>query len=108
MSREKTPTRTSPYRGVSFHSRDGLWRMKITAGSRQLTWPTYFRKPETAARVFDVACQFIRGPDAVLTFDGEPPPEVPRAMVKQWLIEQSDRDEDDPEVFSIGGRVLYL
>jgi hypothetical protein len=60
--------------------------MKITAGSRHLTWPTYFDDPEEAARVFDVAAQYIRGPDAVLNFDGQPPPRIPRAEIRQWLL----------------------
>ena len=38
-----------------------------------LYWPTRFYEPEDAARIWDVMAVYLRGPDAELNFDGEPP-----------------------------------
>ncbi len=95
MGREFVRTNKNPYRGVSWHARDGGYRMKITSGSRHLTWKKTFRvkgkdgvpdPAEAAAKVYDVAAQYLRGPDAVLNFDGEAHPAFPCARVKAWLL----------------------
>ena len=102
MPREFVRTDKNPYRGVSWHARDGGYRMKITLGRRHFTWKKLFQvkddvpdPAEAAARVYDVAAQYLRGPDAILNaaefpelFDGTPHPAFPRACVQAWLIER--------------------
>lgn len=74
------------YRGVGYHRRDGHFLVKIKSGGRVFYLKTY-HSAEVAARVYDAAAVILHGPQAKLNFDGQPPPSIPRARVRQWLIE---------------------
>jgi hypothetical protein len=74
------------YRGVSWHARDKKWRVKVKSHGRHFHLGNYDDQ-ETAARVFDVAAAEIHGPNAVLNFDGSPPPHIPKAVIIQRLID---------------------
>jgi len=95
MPREFVRTDKNPYRGVSWNIRDEYFRMKINAGSRQLTWNGKFQDPTIPARIYDQAAILLRGPDAKLNadevpehFDGTAHPDFPAPLVYRWLVEQ--------------------
>lgn len=79
---------SSKYRGIS-HLKSGRhtgWRAQIGSGhDRVVAWPRAFATPEEAARVYDVMAIYVRGPDAKLNFDGQPPVGVSRAEIKNFL-----------------------
>ncbi len=98
MPREFVRTAKNPYRGVSWNIRDECFRMKINAGSRQLTWNGKFQEPKIPARIYDQAAILLRGPDAKLNadefpgdFDGTAHPDYPRVAVKKWLLDHGVR-----------------
>lgn len=65
----------SKFRGVSFHSGNGRFIAKTSARTRKSRSVTigYFDDEESAARAFDVAACYLRGPMANINFDGSPP-----------------------------------
>ena len=74
------------YRGLDYHRRDRHWLVKIKSGGRVFYLKTY-HDPQVAARVYDAAAVILHGPNAKLNFDGTPPPAIPRARIRQWLLE---------------------
>lgn len=62
------------------------YQAQIKIHGKVITWPLRFEKPEDAARVWDVMAIYLKGPDAVLNFDGRPPPSMTRAEIKLYLI----------------------
>ncbi len=103
MARPHIPTDTSPYRGVHWDKTKGsrgAWKAKTTTtlgDVSQLTWPHAFpaHKAEDAARVVDVMALFLRGPDAILSFDGSPPATISRADILGFLLGRPDITKDD-------------
>lgn len=76
------------YRGVTrmVPPRGERYQAQIKHRGRVITWPRRFERPEDAARLWDVLCIYLRGPDAVLNFDGQPPVGVDREEVKAFLV----------------------
>lgn len=90
----------SKYHNVYWYRRTGRWLVKLHARSNRSGKATinlgYYQDEEVAARVSDVAELLVRGPDARLNFDGQPPPNVPRAQIVAELLDKgvilSDHD----------------
>jgi hypothetical protein len=59
----------------------------LIPGKTNLAWSTYFDEPEDAAHVRDVMEQFLRGPDAVISLDGQPPANITKAEILQQLLD---------------------
>lgn len=72
------------YRGVSWHARNQRYVAKTHAQGRYVTLG-YFDLPEDAARFYDCADRFLRGPDSRPNFDGLPPPGYTVAQVYDML-----------------------
>ena len=82
--RQNQPSAKQPmrkYRGVAWHAGHGKWVAKLHGNGRYVTLG-YYDDPEYAARVYDCASKLIRGPDAVLNFDGLPPTDMTSAEVR--------------------------
>ncbi len=75
------------YRGVSWHKLRQKFRVKIKRASKDFNLG-YYRDSKKAARIYDCAALMLHGADAVLNFDGQPPPEVSRAVIVGKLMEQ--------------------
>ncbi len=72
------PPLPAKYHGVTL-DRSGRhatapWRAQIRVDShRVVAWRVRYERAEDAARVYDVMALALRGPAAVLNFDGQPP-----------------------------------
>ena len=79
------PTKPVKYRGVAWHPGHQKYVAKTHAQGRYVTLG-YYDSAEDAARVFDVASHFLRGPNANLNFaDCLPPPNMTTAEVYDML-----------------------
>lgn len=65
-------TKSPSYRGVSWHARNKKWVAKTHAQGRYVTLG-YYDTAEDAARIYDCAARYLRGPNANFNFDGLPP-----------------------------------
>lgn len=76
------------YRGVTRHKRDRYWRVRLKKHGEYfyLKHCQTLRSAETAARVYDVAADYLHGPDAILNFDGSPPAGIAKAEIFGWLL----------------------
>jgi hypothetical protein len=79
------PEKPRRYRGIVWHAGHQKWVAK-THGNGCYVTLGYYDDPEYAARVYDCAAKLIRGPDAVLNFDGLPPPDMTSAGVRDLLV----------------------
>lgn len=103
MARPHVPTATAPYRGVHWDKSKGsrgAWKAKTSSRLgpvRHVTYPHAFpaHKAEDAARVVDVMALYLRGPDAILSFDGSPPATISRAEILGFLLGRPGITEDD-------------
>ena len=75
MESPAPPSNRTPFRGVTWHNHGKKYRVKVRNYGRFFYFG-YYADPEVAARVYDAAAAMVHGPDAVLNFDGHPPPEV--------------------------------
>ncbi len=73
------------YCGVYYHKRAQLYMAQIKQHGRW-HYLGYYRDPEDAARVRDVAALRLQGPDAKLNFDGKPPRGITHQQILNRLI----------------------
>lgn len=78
---------TRSYHGITqvVPAKNCRYQAQIKHRGRVIVWPRRFQRAEDAARVWDVMACYLRGPDAQLNFEGEPPAGVDRAEVKAFL-----------------------
>jgi hypothetical protein len=76
------------YRGVSYHKRDSYYRVKLKRNGIEhfLIGAQTLKNAEVAARIYDVAARYLHGPDAILNFDGDPPPGMTRTEILDMLM----------------------
>lgn len=73
------------YRGVTWiGQRHQKWAAQVKYQGRLYNLGHY-DTPEVAARVRDVGAKLIQGGDAALNFDGQPPPGVTEADIRQRI-----------------------
>jgi hypothetical protein len=91
------------YRGVVYHRRDGYYRVKLKKHGTEyfLANAQTLDSPETAARIYDVAAEYLHGPDAVLNFNGDPPPGISKGEILHWLLKTLEKR-------GIPGSTLYV
>jgi hypothetical protein len=87
------PPRPPKYHGVtrdrSARHAAAPWRAQIRVDSHTVVcWPVRYERPEDAARVYDVMALVLRGPDANLNFDGQPPVELLVIDIHTFLVEK--------------------
>lgn len=74
------------YHGVVWRgNKQKAYRVKVRKGNA--VFYKEFKDAEVAARVYDCAARMVRGPDAKLNFDGEPPAHISKAQIRQWLLD---------------------
>lgn len=80
-------TKKSRFRGIAWHEGHKKWVAKTHAQGRYVTLG-YFDAEEAAARMYDCAARYLRGPNANLNFDGLPPPGITTPEVYHLLRER--------------------
>ncbi len=80
------------YRGVSWHKLRKMFRVKCFGRGKHFNMG-YFADPEIAAKVYDCTAVLLHGAEAVLNFDGEPPHEIPKAVIVKKLLDQGAERE---------------
>ena len=79
------PSNRTPFRGVTWHKHAQKYRVRLRKRG-PFYYLGYYADPEVAAMVYDAAAAMVHGPDAVLNFDGRPPPEVPLHEITAKLV----------------------
>jgi len=83
---------SSKYRGVvkdrSGRHEGAPWRAQIRVDHQVIGWPVRFEQPEDAARVYDVMALTLRGPNAKLNFDGQPPVGILVVDIQTFLCDR--------------------
>ena len=87
MEDYRSEDRRARFRGVSWHKRNGRYRVKLKTHGRHV-FLGYYDDPRVAARVYDVAATMVHGSDAQLNFDGKPPATIPKAAILQLLLDK--------------------
>jgi len=85
LMHEKPAVKTKRLRGIAWHAGHKKWVAKLHANGRYVTLG-YYDDPERAARIYDCASKLLRGPDAVLNFDGLPPVDMTSADIRDLLV----------------------
>jgi len=86
-------TACTTYRGVCWHNHAKKFRVRLKHHHRYF-YLGYYADAQQAARVYDAGAAMVQGPDAVLNFDGRPPPEVPLAGIVHRLVKKGFEAEE--------------
>ena len=80
-------SKTSQYRGVTWSKHKDCWQIKLKRSGHKIEQVHfgYYQDPERAARIRDALVVEIWGNDAILNFDGQPPPDMCRVDIVAML-----------------------
>ena len=74
QGKRRSSRNTSEYKGVSWHSRDNMWRVRVHANGKLIV-QRYFRDELEAARAYDAVARIVFGQYARLNFSENTLPE---------------------------------